>query len=389
MKVLVTNGEYKHTLAAVRSLNQHGVDVFVTSNYKGAQSFYSRHKKKKFVTTKPEKEKAYIKDLNRIVRDERIDVVLPIGFNSVYAISGNLDKFKDCDVPLQAREKIQAVSNKWEVMKFAKEVSAPIPDTISVDNKKDEQLKDLIYPVVVKGDEGSAFISYCNNRKQASCDIAKLLSLYKKRGKNNSSIIVQEYIPGTGYGYFGLFDNGKELANFQHKRLREFPTSGGSSSKAISVKERSLGEIGKKLLSKLDWHGVAMVEVKKDKRDGKFKLMEINPKFWGSLALAIKCGVDFPYLASMMASGKKIGKTPKYSVGTTYQWVLPDDTLHLLSKPSIFPSYISDMLDPKVGSDLWFTDPIPGFAQLADTLLHLDRAKKDRQKRIVKGAERE
>jgi len=180
-------------------------------------------------------------------------------------------------------------------------------------------------------------------------------------------------------------DKGRTLAQFQHKRLREFPTSGGSSAKAVSVKNKELGNLGEKLLSSRKWHGVAMVEFKKDKRDGKFKLIEINPKFWGSLALAIRSGVEFPYLSARMAKNEKVKKVANYPVGVKYQWVFPDDSLHLLTKPRIFPGFVIDLLNPNVGSDLWLSDPLPGVVQFGDFLLQLKRVSEDMKKRLPKG----
>ena len=81
-----------------------------------------------------------------------------------------------------------------------------------------------------------------------------------------------------------------------HRRIRERLVMGGPSTCAESVYDSKLLDYGLRVLKNLKWHGVAMVEFKKDSIDGEFKLMEINPKFWGSLDLAIASGVDFPYL---------------------------------------------------------------------------------------------
>ncbi len=65
-------------------------------------------------------------------------------------------------------------------------------------------------------------------------------------------------------------------------------------------------ELGLSLLKSLNWIGVAMAEFKVDPRDGIPKLMEVNPRFWGSLHLAIVSGVDFPYLILKMAEGRNL-----------------------------------------------------------------------------------
>jgi predicted ATP-grasp superfamily ATP-dependent carboligase len=68
-----------------------------------------------------------------------------------------------------------------------------------------------------------------------------------------------------------------------------------------------------------------MVEFKKDQRDGRFKLMEINPRFWGSLNLAIQSGVDFPYLFYDMALTGDCDVVLDYKVGVkckNFDWEL-------------------------------------------------------------------
>ena len=71
------------------------------------------------------------------------------------------------------------------------------------------------------------------------------------------------------------------------------------------VEHPQVMELGLSLLKSLNWVGIAMVEFKVDPRDGIPKLMEVNPRFWGSLQLAIVSGVDFPYLILKMARGEK------------------------------------------------------------------------------------
>ena len=86
-------------------------------------------------------------------------------------------------------------------------------------------------------------------------------------------------------------------------------------------------KITRKLFKGLRWNGVAMVEFKIDKRDNLPKLMEINPRFWGSLALPIYAGVDYPYLLFQLARGEKVKKVEQYKVGVKARWLLLGDLL--------------------------------------------------------------
>ena len=106
-------------------------------------------------------------------------------------------------------------------------------------------------------------------------------------------VLVQEYISGFGVGFFALFDHGQPKRVFMHRRLREMPISGGASTAACAYYDETLKEYGLRILSALQWHGVAMVEFKRQQSPDRLVLMEINPKFWGSVELALEAGVDF------------------------------------------------------------------------------------------------
>jgi predicted ATP-grasp superfamily ATP-dependent carboligase len=206
---------------------------------------------------------------------------------------------------------------------------------------------------VVKGFKESGHITYVNSREE----LEKI---------DTREAIIQEYIQGEGYGFFALLDYGKPKAIFMHKRRREYPITGGASTSAESIYDEKLKETGLKLLKALNWHGVAMVEFKKDEKAGDFVLMEINPKFWGSLDLAIASDMDFPYLAVKMALGEDFEPVMKYKVGVKFRWPWPDDTVRFFAKPSDW-SPVADMFNPKVKTNVWFTDFRPNWQQLKQT----------------------
>lgn len=96
-------------------------------------------------------------------------------------------------------------------------------------------------------------------------------------------------------------NHGELVAYFMHERIHEVPPTGGPSAMA-TFDDPELIAVGSKVLcGELKWHGVAMVEFKKDVKDDLYKLIQMNPKFWGSLGLSIATGVDFPYLLMQMA----------------------------------------------------------------------------------------
>lgn len=154
-----------------------------------------------------------------------------------------------------------------------------------------------------------------------------------------------------------------------HKRIREFPINVGSSVCAESIYEEELLVIGKKLLDYLNWNGVAIIEFKKDERDGIYKLIEINPKFWSGIELAIVSGVNFPYFLIQNIKGEEIIHNNKYKMNLRFQRIPYGELNHFFSKPLTFIHIIRDLFRSK--NDIWFSDIMPNLLQIFIVPFHL------------------
>jgi predicted ATP-grasp superfamily ATP-dependent carboligase len=137
--------------------------------------------------------------------------------------------------------------------------------------------------------------------------------------------VIQERIEGPGVGIFLLMANGDVIARFAHRRIREKPPSGGVSVLCESVEmPPEAFQAAVKILRKLQWTGVAMVEFKLDIGQNIYKLLEVNARFWGSLQLAVSSGVDFPYLLYRHANKENIDVPDGFTIGLRSRWELGD-----------------------------------------------------------------
>jgi predicted ATP-grasp superfamily ATP-dependent carboligase len=251
--------------------------------------------------------------------------------------------------PLQS---FQIASDKEKTFDFAGRLGIPVPQTVS-----GREYRKIGTPCVFKNRRTGAIIAHSTAEARAIAD---------RLGDALDEHMAQAFIPGqNGFGYFGLFLDGKETGFFMHERLMQYPVEGGPSVVARSVYDEELRELGRTLLTALRWNGVAMVEFKKSTADGKFYLMEINPKFWGSLALAIHAGCDFPSWVRDILLGRDPRIPKQYRIGAMYHWIVPNEIKCFVRYPQYRLKFLRNLLDPRISSEISFSDPMPTLASLA------------------------
>jgi predicted ATP-grasp superfamily ATP-dependent carboligase len=198
------------------------------------------------------------------------------------------------------------------------------------------------------------------------------LQAYREISSRTSAVLVQEFVPGEGMGYFAIFNHGELRAEFAHRRIRDVrPTGSGSAVRESVEPDPEIRRSALAILTALRWHGVAMVEFRKaDGRPPVF--MEVNGRFWHSLALACYAGVDFPRLLAHMAEMGDVETPPPYQVGVRCRWLL-GDARHLVEVwkgapagyPAAYPRRVPStiaVLKPVRGTyhDLFqWSDPLP------------------------------
>lgn len=107
--------------------------------------------------------------------------------------------------------------------------------------------------------------------------------------------IVQEYVEGVARGYYAVSFNGAPLLEFTHQRIIEYSPIGGASLLARGpVTDPALFLLGRRIVEALRWSGPIMVETRYVDEYGQYYVLEVNPKFWGSIDLPTSLGYHFP-----------------------------------------------------------------------------------------------
>ena len=120
---------------------------------------------------------------------------------------------------------------------------------------------------------------------------------------------MEEFIPGGPDAMrtvVVLFDRRTRLvAHFTTRKLRQLPATGGMTTMSVSTDDRALVELVLPLFAAWRWEGPAEVELKIDARDGRAKLIEVNPRLPAYLAFAIRCGLQSAAAVRAGGDGRK------------------------------------------------------------------------------------
>jgi len=366
-KVLLTDGNYKHTWAAARNLHSFGYEVDVIG---GNRSISSKSKYvNKNVFAKNLLISENIQSFLKLIRDEHYDLVIGIGASSIQFLSENSSLIsKITKLILPPQKSLELCLNKNLTMEFAKKIKIEIPQTFVVENFKQfqQKIRNVAFPVIIKSaSETMKDLPTIYLDSYESLAFSKLEVLFKKGNK----YLIQQRIFGHGEAFFAIYDRGQLIDFMMHERLREYPSTGGPSTKAKTIYREDLLKAGKKLLDQLNWHGIAMVEFKRDKNNKLF-LMEINPKFWGSLDLALASGVNFPKLAAQISLGKKLQPLAYHAQEITFQWPFDGDLKLGFSSPKLLPKIVSDLLNPKIKKNIYMNDLSPTLNTIVNNLVN-------------------
>ena len=337
-RVFVTDGHWRKSLAAVRSLGRSGIAVTAGESSWIATSLFSKYCARRVVYPSVHRHpEAFLTFIRQELKNIDYDLVMPVEEETLLLLAQHREEFAPvARLPIPPHNTLSMVRDKGWLLQHASQAGIPIPRTFWIKDIDDlGAVKDTIPPPWVikpRVSSGSFGIAYVEQE-------GDLAAAYHKVHSQFPLPLIQERIPpeGEGFGFSALLDKGGHVkASFSHRRLREYPMTGGPSTLRESVHHPQIEELGIKLLRSLEWYGVAMVEFKVDPRDNQPKLMELNPRFWGSLALAIHAGVDFPYLLYKMAMGEDFEPVLEYKTGVRCRWLLPGDILHFLTNPRRF-----------------------------------------------------
>ncbi|WP_294556577.1 ATP-grasp domain-containing protein [uncultured Bacteroides sp.] len=377
--VLLIEGRARQVLPVSKALREMGCEVTTYNGSKLDPGYASKYPHRKLLAYcdayDPEGTYQAIKSE---LEKYKYDIVIPMNDDVAIILSSHKKELeKLTTIHVEDWETFQMASDKLNTMLVCMEYGLPCP--LSFTDKKDYLAnKDKVkFPVVVKPRTGCAAVGF-----YVAQDKADLIGYYDRAEQKYGKMLIQEYITQDGLQYkceMFIDRNGEMKGACVFSKVRWYPINGGSSTLNETVDRPDIVADCQKLLQEIGWKGYADIDLIEDTRDGKVKIMEINPRITGSVKICFEAGVNFAKMIVDDYLGKRV--EPQFEVKHKYLRYIHTDVLWFLKSPNRFsckPSWFcfKNTTDQIFSwADLWvfFAFTLQGFAKLS----------KDKKKRAI------
>jgi len=310
-------GKYITTgLGVIRCLGRCGVPVIWLDSAQKQFGFSSKYCVGINCPNPRYNEKEYVDFLSRI--GERLNhkgVLFPIGDIEVMSLLKNksmLEKF--FLFPMADLDVTNKLLNKKLFYKILKKLNIDHPKTYFPKDKSD--LKSIstkiTYPCIIKPSYSALFVVDFKTKLFFAQNSKQLIQLCERAHSKKHNVMIQEIIPGSAknmHGFNAYYDGSfNPNGVFMYRRIREWLLAKGNGCFIESVKISMLEDTINQLIKKIKYYGIVDAEIKKDPRDNRFKLIEINPRCWMQISFPARCSANLPYIAYLDAIGKKFEK---------------------------------------------------------------------------------
>ena len=374
---VIVIGDHVQALGIIRSLGRRNIPVYLLHDKSFCIGRFSKYTKKFIKCPDINNSSMLVDFLVEFAKKEKANdwILIPTNDAAVYTLSKNKKILEEYyKVPTPSWDIVKFAYNKKLTYQLAEKNNIRIPKTIypdSLDTLK-AMLSDIEFPVIINPAIMHHFYEKTKTKVFKANTEDELIRAYIRASSilDPSEIMVQEVIPGGPthlYSFCSFFKQKKVLGMCIGRRSRQRPMDFGKASTFVeSVHMPELIEFGTILLNTVNYDGLSEVEFKEDPRDGKFKLLEINARTWLWHTLAIRCGVDFPYLLYKDMIGENV--VPIDSFKENIKWVhiytdLSTAIREIIKGNLRVSSYLESLKGDKEFGVLSPDDPLPFIAE--------------------------
>jgi len=319
--VIVTSAKSRVAYNIVRSLGRHGCNVCVSDVERCSMSAASRYASGSFLYPSPFTEpENFINCLINNIKQRNVDVLIPV-LEETFLFSKYKNEIeKNVKIVIPEYEQILTVHNKDKWVPIATQLGILSPKSYLVsDIKKDMSLlRDIRYPALLKPKQGGGGWAILELNSVLEAKNILLSDTYSDHLLDH--FFIQEKIIGGTHCVAMLFCQGSLRGKVAYQQLRQYPVKFGQAVLRESIRSEIAEEHLESLLIYLNWHGVCQADFVVEESTGIPYLVDINPRFWGSLAQSIASNVDFPWLLYRIAMDGDVDPVNHFKIGARSRW---------------------------------------------------------------------
>ena len=282
-------------LATIRSLGRAGVRVVAVHQAAQALGFRSRYSERWICPDPRGDEQGFVDSL--LALGERLGgpvPIFPIADPHLYAIARNFDRLRHRFLlAFPEPERLERLRDKRVQVEVAAAAGLTVPRTVDIPDD------DLVYPVLVKSSDSPGFVDALGV-KALRCDSRSELDEALERAGPFAPHI-QEWIPGPDQDLYlagaYLNERGDVLGVVTCRKLQQVPPQVGTIRVGEAFPVPKVAELAVAFLHEARCYGPSDVEFKLDRRDERYKFIEVNPRLVQWQGLAAAAGVDIALLA--------------------------------------------------------------------------------------------
>lgn len=378
MTAVVTDIHYRMSLALIRDLAQAGVRVVCCERAEVPAPLGFRSKYSARNVTLPAEgwlDALYTLCGELTREDQARPALLPVGAVTLAALAAEQERFAAvCGLCIPTRSQLDTFNSKESVARLGERLGIPVPRAFAP--AEGERPADFFpripLPCVVKPLCGEKFgLSAVQRYVIARTPEAGAEAFARFCGLTGTPPLVQEYLTGGGLGCSVLAEEGAVRAALCHRRVREYPVTGGPSSCCVRVDRPDLEEYAARLVRETGYTGLAMFEFKEG-ADGQARLLEVNPRVWGTFPLTRASRSGIPLLwhtLSLNRGNPEEEPRPLPPASPLRECKMQFGASDLMAglgylkrgRPGRALGALADLLNPAVKDGLWeWSDPGPG-----------------------------
>ena len=322
---IVLQASGPNALGIIRSLARAGVRVIACDHDPRALGLLSRHATPARTADPLAEPERFLADLTALARAEGGGVLFATHDEAVAAIGPHEAALEGLvRRPWSPWATMSAVLDKGHQHATARRIGFPVPATVTPDDDADvaAAARELRFPMILKPRYAPDFRRRFRAQVLEAADPEELRRAWELAAEYRPQI--SEVIPGGDDQLWTLGSyrdaRGRPLASFTGRKLRQWPPRFGTARAAEARWDPDYAARGHALLDALEFHGISQVETKRDRRDGRDYLIEVNPRSWLWVGLATRVGVNLPYVAWRDAVGRPEALPPGHRDGV--RWIL-------------------------------------------------------------------